>query len=86
MKKVLTLAILLLISGTALFAQDATAVRKKQFNLANGVAIQGYDPVAYFKQSKAVEGRKDLAVFADGVTYYFSSVENKNEFKYTLNT
>jgi YHS domain-containing protein len=47
----------------------------------HGVGISGYDPVAYFKQGKAVEGKKDLAVISQGVTYYFSSVENKEEFK-----
>ena len=29
-----------------------------QLNLEDGVAIQGYDPVAYFKVSKPVEGKK----------------------------
>lgn len=64
-----------------LHAQDATALRKKQFNLQNGLAIDGYDPVAYFKQHKAVKGSKDLAVYNQGVTYYFSSQENKEDFK-----
>jgi YHS domain-containing protein len=61
--------------------QDVTQLRKSQFNLDNGVAISGYDPVAYFKQGKAVEGKKDNAVISQGVTYYFSSIENKEEFK-----
>lgn len=63
------------------FSQDPTAARKKQFNLDDGVAIDGYDPVAYFKVNKAVKGKKDLAVYHQGVTYYFSSIENKEEFK-----
>jgi YHS domain-containing protein len=62
-------------------AQDANSVRKKQFNLDGGVAISGYDPVAYFTQGKAIKGKKDLAVSAEGVTYYFSTMENKEEFK-----
>src|SRR6476659_2890555 len=63
-------------------AQDMSALRKKNFNLEKGsVAIQGYDPVAYFKQNKAIEGTKDLAVSIEGVTYYFSSANNKEEFK-----
>lgn len=57
-------------------------LRKKQFNVSkSGVAIQGYDPVAYFTSNKAVEGKKELAVVADGVTYYFSSTQNKELFK-----
>lgn len=62
-------------------AQDQPALRKKQFNLDNSIAIDGYDPVAYFKVKKAVKGKKDLAVSHQGVVYYFSSVENKDEFK-----
>lgn len=62
-------------------AQDA-ALRKKHFNLgAHDVALGGYDPVAYFRQSKAVKGKNDLAVNHQGVIYYFSSFENKEEFK-----
>ncbi len=57
-------------------------LRKKQFNVSkSGLAIQGYDPVAYFTSNKAVEGKKELAVVADGVTYYFSSTQNKELFK-----
>ena len=61
--------------------QDAAGIRKSQFNLEKGIAIGGYDPVAYFKQSKAVKGRKEFSVYAEGVTYYLSSAENKEEFK-----
>ncbi|MEO7533255.1 MAG: YHS domain-containing (seleno)protein [Ferruginibacter sp.] len=63
-------------------AQDATtSLHKKHFNLGDGIAIQGYDPVNYFTSGKAVKGKKDLAVYHQGSTYYFSSVENKETFK-----
>jgi YHS domain-containing protein len=62
-------------------AQDATALRKKTYNLEKGIAIEGYDPVAYFTAGKPVEGSKDFAVAHQGVTYYFSSAENKEAFK-----
>lgn len=65
----------------AINAKGQTALRKKHFNLENGVAIQGYDPVAYFNQNKAVKGKKDMAVFYNGTTYYFSSAANKDLFK-----
>ena len=63
------------------FSQNSDALRKKQFNLDDGVAIDGYDAVAYFKSNKAIKGNKSLAVYNQGVIYYFSSVENKEEFK-----
>lgn len=61
-------------------AQNAD-LRKKQYNLDKGIGISGYDPVAYFKQNKAVKGQRELSVIADGVTYYFSSADNKEDFK-----
>jgi YHS domain-containing protein len=79
MKTILT--IFLTFSSAICFSQDVTQVRKAQFNLDNGIAINGFDPVAYFKQGTAVRGKKELAVFDQGVTYYFSSVGNKEEFK-----
>ncbi|OIR14176.1 hypothetical protein GALL_46370 [mine drainage metagenome] len=54
--------------------------RTKQFNLENGIAIQGYDPVAYFIQNKAVKGNKQFAATVEGVTYYFSTAANKDLF------
>src|SRR5438128_9461860 len=60
-------------------AQDAD-FRQKQFNLDDGVAIHGYDAVAYMKQGKAVKGKKELNASYQGVTYYFSSAANKEEF------
>jgi hypothetical protein len=52
-------------------------LRAKHFNLEKGIAIQGYDPVAYFTLNKAVKGDKQYAVSAEGVTYYTSSAANK---------
>jgi YHS domain-containing protein len=72
----------LLFSFTSITAQDKTVQRKKQYNLAdNGLAIKGYDPVAYFMQKKAVKGSKDLSLIHQGVLYYFSNAVNKELFK-----
>ncbi len=65
----------------AVAAQDAGSLRKKQFNLEDGVAIEGYDPVAYFTQNKALKGKKEMSVYYQGITYYFSSTANKELFK-----
>lgn len=79
MKKILAAIVLTFLAVASIFAQEP--VRKKHFNLENGIAIQGYDPVAYFTKNKAVKGKKDLAVYYQGATYYFSSAENKELFK-----
>lgn len=80
MKRFTITAIFALLASTTMFAQ-APPARQKHFNLKDGLAIQGYDPVAFFKQNKAVKGSRDIAVFNQGTTYYFSSPENKEEFK-----
>jgi YHS domain-containing protein len=79
MKKSIVSLVLALGFSAAVFAQPA--LRTKEFNLEKGVAIQGYDPVAYFTQNKAVKGKKDFAVNADGITYYFANAEDKAAFQ-----
>ena len=81
MKTKLPLIIAMILMAGALFAQDATSTRKKHFNLEKGIAIDGYDAVAYFNSNKAIKGDKNLAVYHQGATYRFSSVENKEAFK-----
>jgi YHS domain-containing protein len=73
------LLLLLLLAGTALGQSPET--RRKQYNLeSSGLAIQGYDPVAYFTMNKAIEGKKDFSASYNGVTYRFASKQNKDEF------
>jgi YHS domain-containing protein len=77
MKKIIFLVVAF-ISITS-FAQTA-AKRTSEFNLEKKVAIQGYDPVAYFTQKKAVKGKSSLASTFEGVMYHFSSQANKDAF------
>jgi YHS domain-containing protein len=75
MKKIIFATMVML--GCFSLANAQEAVRKKHFNLEKGIAIQGYDPVAYFTLNKAVKGDKTWAVWTEGITYYFSSAANK---------
>ncbi|NMH24362.1 YHS domain-containing (seleno)protein [Flavobacterium solisilvae] len=77
MKNIFLLTIAFLSMTT--FGQNA-AKRISNYNLEKKVAIQGYDPVAYFVQKKAVKGKSTLASTHDGVVYYFSSQANKDLF------
>jgi YHS domain-containing protein len=77
MKKLVSMIFLFV--SVASFSQN-DAKRTTQYNLENRVAIQGYDPVAYFKQNKAVKGKNDFTASYMGVTYKFSSVGNKENF------
>jgi YHS domain-containing protein len=62
------------------FAGIAQSNTIKHFNVANGLAIEGYDPVAYFVEGKAVKGIKSISATVSGVTYYFSKEEYKKIF------
>ena len=77
-KQLLILAILFTLSS---FSQNAK--RSESFNLEKKIAIQGYDPVAYFKQKKAIKGKKELSITYEGVIYNFSTKENKEIFTKT---
>lgn len=75
--KILILFVALITATTS----GQTAVKRKaQFNLENGIAIQGYDPVSYFIQKKAVKGKATISSTYEGVTYNFSSQTNKDLF------
>ena len=54
-KLLLSVAVLLLIIL-------ASPAQKSEIFVTNGVAIKGYDPVAFFTESKAVKGKKEFAV------------------------
>jgi YHS domain-containing protein len=45
-----------------------------------GVAINGYDPVAYFTENRPVEGREAITTEWKGVTWRFSSEANRDAF------
>ena len=56
-------------------------VRAKEFSLSKkALALNGYDPVAYFEEGPA-KGSKKLSHTFKGVTYRFSSEENLEAFK-----
>ena len=80
MKQILILLVFLSALSTKGLTQDTASMRKQSFNLEKNIGIQCYDPVAYFKENKAVKGKSEISVLYLGVIYYFSSVENKNAF------
>lgn len=47
----------------------------------SGVAIMGYDPVAYFADNKPVQGEAGYALRWRGATWYFASAENMEAFE-----
>jgi YHS domain-containing protein len=60
-------------------AADSTS--GKYNSVYAGLGIKGYDPVAYFTDGKAVQGKKEFAFEWKGVTWQFASAEHRDSFK-----
>jgi YHS domain-containing protein len=76
-RRTLALALTLL----ALPALAAAAEPKRLINVdRDGVAVDGYDVVAYFTENAPVPGRAEHSSVHDGATYRFASAEHKAMF------
>ena len=69
---VLTMAVLLFSSIVPAFAGE--------YFEREGVAIGGYDPVAYFVEMKPVKGLPEFQAEYQGSTFHFSTVANRDSF------
>lgn len=49
-------------------------------NETGGVAVKGYDPVAYFTERRPVPGNEALTASHDGITYRFATPANRDAF------
>ena len=49
-------------------------------SLGEAVAIQGYDPVAYFTKAEAVRGSSKFVHDWNGTAWFFSSAEHRDQF------
>jgi len=68
-------AALLFLAASAALA--GSPVNKSFFG---GVAIEGYDPVAYFTDGRPVEGHKEHTFEWQGATWRFASAEHRDLF------
>ncbi|MEA5258473.1 YHS domain-containing (seleno)protein [Arcicella aquatica] len=73
------LVILFSIISLNVFSQDI-ATRKKHYLTDKGIAINGYDPVAYF-QGKPQQGKKEFSYNQEGIIYQFVNASNLENFK-----
>jgi YHS domain-containing protein len=62
-------------AGGAAFATDVINT-----GLFGGVAIEGYDPVAYFTDGKAMKGSEEFAYEWLGTPWYFANAEHRDMF------
>jgi YHS domain-containing protein len=82
-----TSAIVLAVTGLGLFSvamspSDESAIEAAghSVNVTGGVAIDGYDPVAYFTDGEPVIGTPCFEMDYQGTAYRFSSEENLDRF------
>ena len=60
---------------------SAVSVAAQKVNTSfTGLAIDGYDPVAYFTQNKPVKGTREFTFEFEGATYRFASAANRDQF------
>lgn len=72
---------LLFIISAGLSAQDLSdQVRLNHFVNDDGLALEGYDPVSYFKSEEPEKGNKKITHTHKGLIYRFLSEENKKAF------
>jgi hypothetical protein len=71
-----------LVAALAAFASSAPAGAGTAVNTGyfGGVAIEGYDPVAYFTESRAVKGSDAFAYDWLGATWLFATAEHRDLF------
>ena len=85
------LAALASIVGALLYTSPATGATEEKSAMsraylhshnvpANGVALEGYCPVAYFAVNKPILGKKEFAADHRGITYYFVSADARDAF------
>lgn len=75
------LALMVFVLGLLAVGSPSTAQEKKPLNIdKNGVAVHGYDPVAYFSEGKAIKGDPQYQSNYAGASYYFQSGADKEAF------
>jgi YHS domain-containing protein len=62
-------------------AADSSASPVPAVNTTDGLALKGYDPVAYFTDGQPTKGADQYGFQWKGVTYRFASAENLQRFR-----
>ena len=68
------------IAALALLASSAFAGELVNVSGASKIAVSGYDPVAFFTESKAVNGSPFISAEYQSATYFFATEEHKKLF------
>jgi YHS domain-containing protein len=78
-RMIATVGAALLLASVA--APSVRAESPSDVNTIDGIALHGFDPVAYFTQNKAVKGDAQVTAVHHGITYEFASKEDQAAFQ-----
>jgi hypothetical protein len=82
MKKIFSLVTTLLLSCVVLLVSCSTPTSIAPINMtAAGVALKGYDPVAYFTMGRPVAGQEALQYRWRGARWFFATKEDMGMFQ-----
>lgn len=78
--RLLIIALVLLFIGAGALLWASGTHEGRINTTSTGVAIDGYDPVAYFTQGAAVPGDAEYAYRWDDAIWHFSSADHRDHF------
>jgi YHS domain-containing protein len=68
------------ILGTVLLTLALSAQAQSNVD-SSGLALKGYDPVAYFAEGRPVPGKPEFTARHEGATYRFASAASRDAFR-----
>ena len=84
-RRAFAIAATMSLTAMAAYSAPANAQQSKPpavyTGLVKGVAVGGYDPVAYFTEKKPVPGKADITLEHNGATWRFANATNRDAFK-----
>jgi YHS domain-containing protein len=73
--------VLLVVGGLFIYVQATTSVISQRVNTDEfGVAILGYDTVAYHTENRPVKGKSEYSYSWNDAVWHFASAENRDLF------
>lgn len=79
-KGILGILMAIVLAGTLPVWVNAESIKKKINTNIFGVAIKGYDTVAYFTEGRAVKGKSKFSYNWNDARWYFASAKNRDLF------
>jgi len=79
-KDMLFVLMVVFLAGALAKETNAESLKKKINSDSFGVAIKGYDTVAYFTEGRATKGKREFSYNWNDANWYFSTAKNRDIF------